>query len=66
MFKDTDPDIVVVGGGITGATFAARFGMDGKKVILIERDMGTDESFRGEVFLPGGIRVLEKMNMKGK
>ena len=57
---------MVVGGGILGASFSARFGMSGKNVVMIERDMGTDETFRGEVLLPGGIRCLEKMDMKGE
>ncbi len=57
---------MVVGGGITGASLAARFGMSGKRVVMIERDMGTDETYRGEVLLPGGIKALEKMGMKGQ
>ncbi|XP_072028583.1 squalene monooxygenase-like [Amphiura filiformis] len=63
-FQSTDSDIVVIGGGITGASFAARLGMEGKKVVMIERNMGTDETMRGELLLPGGINALEEMDMK--
>ncbi|XP_072042944.1 squalene monooxygenase-like [Amphiura filiformis] len=63
-FSSSDPDIVVVGGGILGATFAARLGMDGKRVVMIERDMGTPETIRGEILLPGGKVALEKLGMK--
>ncbi|XP_072043897.1 squalene monooxygenase-like [Amphiura filiformis] len=64
IFSGSDPDIIVVGGGILGATFAARLGMDGKRVVMIERDMGTPETFRGEILLPGGRVALEKLGMK--
>ncbi len=56
---------MVIGGGFLGATFAARFGMSGKKVVMIERNMGFIDTFRGEVLTPGGINALEKMGMKG-
>ena len=64
-FSSSDPDVVVVGGGVLGASIAARFGMDGKRVVMIERDMGIEDTFRGEVMLPGGIVCLDKMGMKG-
>ncbi len=64
-FSASDPDTIVIGGGAFGAAFAARLGMDGKKVVIIERDMNTPESFRGELILPGTIRALDRLGMKG-
>ncbi len=58
--------MIVIGGGIAGACVAARFGMDGRKVVMIEKNLGIDDTFRGEGLLPGGIHTLEKLGLKGK
>ncbi|XP_072052022.1 squalene monooxygenase-like [Amphiura filiformis] len=63
-FSDSDADIIVIGGGFTGATFAARCGMDGRKVVMIEKNMGIDDTFRGEGLLPAGVNTLETLGMK--
>ncbi|XP_072052024.1 uncharacterized protein [Amphiura filiformis] len=63
-FIDKDADIIVIGGGFTGATFAARCGMDGRKVVMIEKNMGIDDTFRGEGLMPAGVNTLETLGMK--
>lgn len=54
-------DLVVLGGGITGAGIARDAAMRGLKVALVEaKDFGAGTSSRSSKLLHGGIRYLEK------
>lgn len=65
QFKASDPDVVIVGGGLTGATLAAALGADGRKVVVIEKDMSsTSLSYRGEGLTSGGVLALEELGLK--
>lgn len=58
-------DLVIIGGGITGAGAARDAAMRGLKVALIEaRDFASGTSSRSSKLVHGGIRYLENMEFK--
>ncbi len=58
-------DILVVGGGITGAGIALDAAARGLKVILIDNnDFASGTSSRSTKLVHGGLRYLEKMQFK--
>jgi glycerol-3-phosphate dehydrogenase len=58
-------DIVVVGGGITGASIARDAAMRGLSVVLLEKDdFASGTSSRSTKLLHGGLRYLEQYEFK--
>lgn len=56
-------DLVIIGGGITGACLAADAAMRGLSVALIEKgDFGAATSSASSKLLHGGIRYLQQLN----
>lgn len=45
---------------------AAVLGRDGRKVLVIERDLKEPDRIVGELLQPGGFEVLQKLGLKGK
>ncbi|XP_072043813.1 squalene monooxygenase-like [Amphiura filiformis] len=66
-FSTNDPEIVIIGAGIAGASLAAVLGKGGRRVVMIERDMSQPPStdFKGEGLQPGGMRTLLDMGLNG-
>lgn len=61
--KDKKFDLIIVGGGITGACLAADAAMRGLSVALIEKgDFGGATSSASSKLLHGGIRYLQQFN----
>ena len=58
-------DIIVVGAGVVGCAAARAFGNDGRKVLLVERDMNQPDRIVGELLQPGGVNALRKLGMEG-
>jgi glycerol-3-phosphate dehydrogenase len=59
-FTETTYDLLIIGGGITGAGVARDAAQRGLKVALIEaRDFGEGTSSRSSKLIHGGIRYLE-------
>ncbi len=57
-------DVVVIGGGITGAGIARDASMRGLSVALVEKgDFSSGTSSRSSKMLHGGIRYLERMQL---
>lgn len=58
-------DIIVVGAGVVGCAAARAFGTDGRKVLLVERDLNQPDRIVGELLQPGGVNALHKLEMEG-
>ncbi len=60
-FLDKDFDIIIIGGGITGACLAHDASLSGLRVALLEKmDFGMSTSAASSKLLHGGIRYLQK------
>ncbi|KAI8327715.1 squalene epoxidase-domain-containing protein [Choanephora cucurbitarum] len=57
-------DLIVVGAGIVGCAAARAFGADGRKVLLLERDLSEPDRIVGELLQPGGVDALKALNME--
>ncbi|CAC22613.1 putative squalene monooxygenase [Schizosaccharomyces pombe] len=58
-----DADIIIIGAGITGCALGAALGRQGRKVLVLERDMSEPDRIVGELLQPGGIEALEKIGI---
>lgn len=58
-------DIIIVGAGIVGCAAAKAFGSDGRKVLLLERDLSEPDRIVGELLQPGGINALKAIGLEG-
>jgi 2-polyprenyl-6-methoxyphenol hydroxylase-like FAD-dependent oxidoreductase len=53
--RTKDPDVVVVGAGVAGASIAAVLARGGLKVLLLERQRSYQDRVRGEYLAPWGV-----------
>mmetsp|Transcript_16882 Transcript_16882/g.50495 ORF Transcript_16882/g.50495 Transcript_16882/m.50495 type:complete len:540 (+) Transcript_16882:48-1667(+) len=58
-----DADIIIVGAGVVGSAMAFRMGQSGRRVLLLERDLGEPNRIVGELLQPGGVSILNKMGL---
>lgn len=56
-------DICIVGGGIAGAALAGYLGSTGLRIAIVEKTLAEQDRIIGELLQPGGVEMLEKMNM---
>ena len=56
-------DAIVIGAGIAGPALAHSLASDGRKVLVIERDLREPDVFRGELLQPGGVRILATLGL---
>lgn len=61
--SDRAADVVVVGGGVAGATTARLLGERGHDVVLLERATFPREKPCGEGVMPTGVRLLQRMGL---
>jgi squalene monooxygenase len=59
-------DMIIVGAGVVGCAAAKAFGEDGRKVLLLERDLSEPDRIVGELMQPGGMHALKELGMEGK
>lgn len=58
--SETDHDLIIIGGGITGAGIARDAALRGMKVVLFEKgDYGSGTSSKSSKMIHGGLRYLE-------
>ncbi|CEG64142.1 Putative Squalene monooxygenase [Rhizopus microsporus] len=60
----TEYDLIIVGAGIVGCSAARAFGSDGRKVLLLERDLAEPDRIVGELLQPGGINALKELGLQ--
>ncbi|KAK2077122.1 hypothetical protein QBZ16_004756 [Prototheca wickerhamii] len=56
-------DLIVVGAGVAGAAFAYQQGQQGRRVLLLERDLAQPDRFVGELLQPGGVLALRRLGL---
>lgn len=61
---EADADVIIVGCGTAGASLAYSLGNQGKKVIVIEKELKMLPKFIGELMQPGGMRALRSMGLE--
>ncbi|KAI9355566.1 squalene epoxidase-domain-containing protein [Pilaira anomala] len=57
-------DLIIVGAGVVGSAAAKAFGEDGRKVLLLERDLSEPDRIVGELMQPGGMNALKELGME--
>lgn len=57
-------DVVVVGGGIAGASLAGRLARAGLAVLVLERDEQFRDRVRGEVMMPWGVVEARRLGVE--
>lgn len=57
-------DLIVVGAGIAGATFAYEQGRQGRRTLLLERDLRQPDRIVGELLQPGGYLALKRLGLE--
>ncbi|KAK9812223.1 hypothetical protein WJX73_005146 [Symbiochloris irregularis] len=65
---DKDPqvwDIVVVGAGVAGCALAFAQAKEGRRVLLLERDLSQPDRIVGELLQPGGYLKLMELGLEG-
>lgn len=55
--------VIVVGGGVAGATVAIALANRGHLITLIERDMSEQDRIVGELLQPGGVNALQRLGL---
>ncbi len=58
-------DVIIVGAGIAGASLASALGNAGRRILLIERDLGEPNRIVGELLQPGGVDRLKELGLSG-
>ena len=57
-------DLIVVGAGIAGAAFAYEQGLQGRRTLLLERDLTQPDRIVGELLQPGGYLALKRLGLE--
>jgi squalene monooxygenase len=58
-----EPDAIIVGAGILGCALAVALGNQGRRIVLIERDLSEPDRIVGELLQPGGVRALRQLGL---
>src|SRR5579862_5355819 len=62
--RTNNPDVVVVGGGIAGASIATVLARRGVEVLLLERQRGYRDRVRGEYMAPWGVLEARALGLE--
>lgn len=58
-----EPDAIIVGAGVLGCALAVALGKQGRRIVLIERDLSEPDRIVGELLQPGGVDALRKLGL---
>jgi|TARA_B110000971_G_scaffold218795_1_gene258359 squalene monooxygenase len=61
--KNPQWDVIIVGAGVAGASLAYALGKEGRKVLLLERDLSEPVRIVGELLQPGGYLKLKELGL---
>mmetsp|Transcript_3063 Transcript_3063/g.7681 ORF Transcript_3063/g.7681 Transcript_3063/m.7681 type:complete len:513 (-) Transcript_3063:644-2182(-) len=56
-------DVILVGAGVAGAALAYAQAKDGRRVLVIERDLSQPDRIVGELLQPGGYLALKRLGL---
>ncbi|KAG1670295.1 hypothetical protein FOA52_003645 [Chlamydomonas sp. UWO 241] len=56
-------DLIIVGAGVAGAALAYAQAKDGRRVLLIDRDLSQPDRIVGELLQPGGYLMLKRLGL---
>ncbi|KAL3505205.1 hypothetical protein ACH5RR_035046 [Cinchona calisaya] len=59
-----NPEIIIVGAGVAGSALACSLGKDGRRVLVIERDLSEPDRIVGELLQPGGYLKLIELGLE--
>lgn len=62
---DCEAEVVVVGAGILGSALGAVLARDGRRVMIVERELSEPDRIVGELLQPGGFKALKKLGLQG-
>lgn len=62
--SQNDPEVIIVGSGVLGSALAAVLARDGRKVMVIERDLKEPDRILGEFLQPGGFNTLKDLGLE--
>ncbi|XP_009624091.1 squalene epoxidase 3-like [Nicotiana tomentosiformis] len=62
--KGSDADIIIVGAGVAGAALAHTLAKEGRKVLVLERDLTEPDRIVGELLQPGGYLKLIELGLE--
>ena len=57
-------DVILVGGGVAGCALAYAQAKDGRRVLLLERDLAQPDRIVGELLQPGGYVMLKRLGLE--
>jgi len=60
----TEPDLVIVGGGIAGGALATVMARAGASVLMLERQPRYQDQVRGEILWPWGAQVARRLGIE--
>lgn len=63
-YGSADADVIIVGAGVAGAALAHTLGKEGRKVVVIERDLTEPDRIVGELLQPGGYLKLIELDLQ--
>ncbi|KVI10870.1 hypothetical protein Ccrd_010728, partial [Cynara cardunculus var. scolymus] len=63
--NDGSPEVIIVGAGVAGAALAYSLGKDGRRILVIERDLGLQDRIVGELLQPDCVENIDAQKVFG-
>lgn len=56
-------DVLVIGAGVAGCAISAAFARQGRRVLVVERNLQEPDRIVGELLQPGGVAALSELGL---